>query len=298
MFTLLGGLIAIVCVLLVAIIGFKIFEDAARRPDEIDDRFAEAIASTSSEIGRILLRAARPMSAIPALYEAGTTPQYRDLRKKLFAARAFGESVEVFLAVQALCILFATCLLVFVIFGPKNTTMDVFVVLVAGLVGVWPWQSVSSKAKKRAEQVAVALPEFAELLLMPLESGMTPLTALSFTADRLDGPVAEEVRNMRRLIDTGVMNDPEAFQFAGERLGTPEAVSFFNALMHAHLEGGKLVDSLASQATMLREAAFQRARTRIRKLPIKIIPVFVVFLMPLLFVLALLPAAYSMMHLV
>jgi pilus assembly protein TadC len=66
--------------------------------------------------------------------------------------------------------------------------------------------------------------------------------------------------------------------------------------MHAHLEGGKLVSTLASQATALRESAHQRSRAKIRRLPIKLVPMFVIFLMPALFVLALLPAGYSLAH--
>lgn len=268
--------------------------DAREETPEQVRAWEQAILAEQSQVGRILLNVARPLARAPSIYEQATSPQYRFIQSKLLAAGgAFGGDVEVFLAVQVLTLLVGggLCAVLFVS-GVSGIIMITGAVIGVGLAS-WPWSRLSSAAKKRADAVADGLPEFAELLQMPLSSGMGILPALGFTAERLSGPVADEVENLRTVIRYNPEREAEAFMLAGERLGTPEAKAFFAALMQAHLEGAKVIKNLAAQAEALREAAHQRARARAKQIPLKMVFIMAAFLVPVLFILALIPTIYS-----
>lgn len=253
-----------------------------------------AVANEKSEVGRILLRVARPVANIPSIYDTAKSPQYRALHAKILSSGTYGGSMEIFMAVQAIAAFVALCGLVAgIVSGVSGLTLAALL-LGSAAVAALPYNTVQKKAKKREEAVADELPLFAELLLMPLESGMTPMSALAFTAERLEGPVAQEVRNLRTVINSRSMSEPQAFQLAASRLGTPEANAFFTALMQAHLEGAKVIRNLQSQAEALRVTAFQRQRADLKKLPVKLVLIFAVHLLPMLFVAALLPTFFSL----
>ncbi len=289
-----AALLVVAIGLLAGGILFKVLEDVSRRPEGLDTTWDRAVAEEHSQLNQIFMRAARPLSKVPNIYESGVSKRYQALQAQLMAGNVFGRSVEVYLAVQALSVYVALLLMLAVLVGAHSTSLDFVGLLFGGVIIALPWNRKSSAVKKRAEEVSRALPEFAELLVMPLESGMTPLTALSFTADQHPGPVSDEVKYLRAAIDSHAIPEAEAFQLVGTRLGSPEAQAFIMAIMHAHLEGGRLIDTISSQAKALREAQYQRERQEIRRLPLKLIPILAVFLMPMLFILAFLPAAYSL----
>lgn len=253
-----------------------------------------AIANEKSQVGQILLRTARPLAKIPQIHDASTSPQYRGLQNKLLGSGTYGGSVEVFLSVQALAV-FVSLLVLAALFTSQVSGLVLFAgIILAVAFAALPWNLVSQKAKAREKAVAEGLPMFAELLLMPLESGMTVMSALAFTADRQTGPVAEEVRNLRTVINSRAMDEAEAFKLAAARLGTPAAMSFFTALMQAHLEGAKVIQNLQSQAQALRDEAHQRSRGELKKLPVKLVIIIALHLLPVLFVAALLPTFISL----
>jgi pilus assembly protein TadC len=131
---------------------------------------------------------------------------------------------------------------------------------------------------------------------MPLTIGQGIMPALRYTAEHLDGPVAEEVRNMLTILAAGTTSEADAFSFAGERLGTPEARAFFQALLQALLEGTRVSETIAAQAESLRISTYQLQRIEVKKLPIKMVIMFGIHFLPLLFIVALVPTFYSLSH--
>lgn len=268
--------------------------DPSRRDSKNDAAWERAVQNEKSQVGRILLKVSRPVANIPQIYEAGTSPQYKALHAKVMSSGAFAGNLEVFLATQATAAFVGFgILMVTVVSGAGGSLL--FAGLLGGLgIAALPYNVVSKKAAARERAVAEELPDFAELLLMPLESGMTPMAALAFTAERLNGPVAQEVRNLRTVINSRSMTEAQAFQLAASRLGTPEANAFFTALMQAHLEGAKVIRNLQSQAEALRVTAHQRKREEMKKLPVKLVIIFAMHLLPVLFVAALLPTFFAL----
>jgi len=255
---------------------------------ETSAAWERAIAEQNdSQVGRILLQTARPLANHPSIYGAGESAAYKSLQAKLFAANRFASNVEVFLAVQALALLAAAGIIATTLIASPaiNHNGVIFVGIgVALSLAYYPYSTINDAAKKRAAEIGDNLPDFAELLQMPLAAGMNILEALNFTAARVHGPVSDEVTNLLVLIRSRSTKEEDAFRHAAARLGTPEAASFFNSLAQAQIYGAKVRDQLAAQARALRKDAHQRSRAEIKQLPVKMVGIMAVFLLPLLFV--------------
>lgn len=254
----------------------------------------DAVANERSAVGRILLNVARPFSRSRLLVTEAATPQWRALQRKLYASGSYGGNVEIFLAVQVAATLFAAMALAFAALNATSGAAVVAGVLFAIAVFSMPWNTITKMAKRRSELVLDNLPDFAELLLMPLAAGMGIPPALRFTAERIPGPVADEVLRMLDQIRVNPLEEEKAFVLAGERLGVPEARSFFVALLQSHVQGASVAANLARQAETLRATAFQRRRAALKRLPVKLIMIIALHLLPLMFILGILPAIVSL----
>lgn len=275
-----------------------------RRSDAAGDRdvssadaWARATAAEPSSLGRAILSAARPLSKLSYVQLPEESSQYKAIRGKLNSAGgAYAGNVEVFLSVQIMHAFLGGLALLGLLTTGAHGLMLVGGGIIGMAVAVLPTQSVWAKAKKRADAVTAGLPEFAELLLMPLSSGYGVMPALDFTAARLSGPVAEEVRLMLSVLANRARTEAEAFTDCAERLGTPEAMSFFTALMASYLDGVRVADNLRGQAAALRKSAHERTRAKLKVLPNKLVFIIALHLLPALFVVTLMPTLLELGH--
>lgn len=269
-----------------------------REPREDSERqWQAALGSADGQVGRMMMAASRPLSRLPQIYERSMSPQYKWLQRKLVAGgELYGASVEVFLSVQVACALAAAGILAGLIVADVGL-MWLGLGAAVGLCLLYlPYNLVQRAVEQRVEAVNQELPTFADLLQMPLTAGMGVVPALEFTVaqSRGGGVVVEEVDNLLGLLQSRAVRDAEAYMITGERLGTPEAVAFFNALLQAHTEGGELADTIAGQAESLRENAHRHRQEHVNKMPVKISVRVAIHLLPLLLGVALLPLVYSM----
>lgn len=264
---------------------------AAESPEQT--RAWERAVAESNQLGRILLSTSRPLSRLPGIYGAGESRQYRQLSRRLQSAQVYSGSVEVFLAYQALAIILAAAILGSVLLAAQTRTGLLLGLLVAGAVAALPYNEVTKAAKQREQEVSESLPDFAELLRMPLAAGIGVLEALRFTAARSDTVVSREVTRMLKVRQSGVA-DAQAFQEAGVRLGTPQAEAFFLTLLNGVTGGAKTVQQIGAQAEELRQLEFQARRARGKQLPVKMIGAMAAHFMPLLFIVVTLPTLYSL----
>lgn len=256
-------------------------------PPEKQARWEQAISNERSAVGRILLQVSRPISRSTIISREASTPQWRVLQKKVAASGAFGSDVEIFLSAQIAAAMIG---LGGIAISSASSGVGRFAGLVISLsIALFPWNIVSKGSARRTGEVLEDLPAFAELLQMPLAAGMGIPPALKFTAERLQGPVADETLRMLDLIRVNPAEEAAAFVEAGERLVVPEARAFFVALLQAHVEGARVASSLGRQAELLRTSAYQRKRAELKKLPIKLVLIIGMHFLPMLFTVALLP---------
>lgn len=265
---------AFIVLALIAGIVLWVASSSKRHPETVIDEnvWAQAMSAETSTLGRVLLGAAKPLSRIPPVYEAGASRQYAALANLVGSSGMFNGSLEVFLSVQSLTGIIGLVAIALTWAFQPSGLMLLAAVGVSLIVGMYPLIKVRERANRRAQEISDNLPDFAEVLLMSLSAGESIMQALRFTSSSPDipGPVTTEVRNMLALLDMHKMTDKELFDLAGHRLGTPEAVAFFNALAKAHLEGSRVVESIQAQANALRISQFQKARARSKKLPTKL----------------------------
>lgn len=262
--------------------------------DRSNDADFDRAAAESSGSEKWLIGLSRSLSGLEFTNPPEESPAYRSLRAKLIASgNMFGGSVNVFLSVQMASIVIGILIALFAFLSGLNGVVLGAAALFAFAVAYWPWQKVSSAAKKNAEKVDSNLPDFCELLLMPLTSGYGILPALSFTADRVPGPVAREVNVMLQAIQSRAVGEEEAFEEAGLRLGTPAARALFNAIAQSQRDGTPAAEIISGQAKQLRKVSYERVRAKIKVLPNKVVLIMGMHLLPTLFILLLVPIFFQ-----
>lgn len=237
--------------------------------------------------GRVLGSVARPIMGRGGLSDLAESEELGWLQRMLLAAGSpYGGSVEVFLSFQAAAVLVG---LAAAIGGSMLTIFPVWLPPVLGVsIMFMPFSRLYDQSKKRAARILADLPDFVDLLMIPIVSGTGIRRSLRETADRFYGPVRTEVMNAISMVEVGRPLG-EALWYAGHRLAVPEAKVFFAALAQAEEQGSSVREMLERQRDSLRYEAHQRARAGIKKIPTKIVIVFGLHFMPVLFALALLP---------
>lgn len=215
------------------------------------------------------------------------------LESKLNISGAFGGSLNIFLSYQLAVLLIggAACI---ISMTPGLPGLFRLVLIGLGVIlALWPYSTVKKIADQRANAIRTGLPDFAEVLLMVLSSMSVP-QALNFTASRLDGAVAAEMRDLVQTLSMRSMPEDQAFDLAAARLGTTEGKQFVAALKIAYIDGAKAVEPIRAQVDSLRQIQFQHQRAVAKRLPVRMVVSFAIHFMPLLFILAFLPVFYSL----
>ena len=285
-----GVLLALLLLATGGWVAYRRVVSSSSRPSGVDDRTFQAVLQTSDQVDRVLARAARPLLRIP-LFGSQVFDAYRSrIRYQLLAAGGqFGALPELFLAVQLFCVLLGFSVLVVTAVGlvPDEIPMVLMVVLAAA-IAVYPTSRVKARRKSREQELAVKLPEFAELVQIPLTT-MTVLAALGFTAERTKGLVSDEVKVFLDLLRNQTVSEEDGFMLLGRRLGTPEARALVDTWARGHLYGVQISDQVKHQAEQLRTKLFQERRAAIKRLPVKLVLIMGVHFLPSLLVLGTLP---------
>lgn len=138
----------------------------------------------------------------------------------------------------------------------------VVLVPVAALGGrVLPDRVVATMARRRRQRIVWALPDLLDLMVICVEAGMALDPALGLAADRLGGPLGDEVR--ATLADQA-LGTPRRAAYRGlaQRTGSDDVGRLVAALLQAEELGTPLATALAGQAEALRASRRQGARDR------------------------------------
>lgn len=287
--------VAVLVALTVVLVGLtRQARSSAHTAGDLSAEVWDEAAASKSQLDRLLVRAARPVSVAVAVDKQSNL--HRSLTAKMAATGGglYAGSVEVFMSVQVAALLIAGGILAVLPILPVDVGLLVVLAVLALAIAVWPYNSLHEAAKKRLAQVRVELPEFAELLLMSISSGSGVVAALNFTSSQTKGVVSDEVKHMLVLLQARAGSEKELFAETGNRLGDPAAAAFFNTLYQSYDSGVKIADSLRSQAEQLRLQQHQRKRGELKKLPTKLVFIMALHLLPFLFIVALMPAFFAL----
>lgn len=258
-----------------------------------EDPTLTGLIADSEGIEKLLYSAARPISTLPQLDDLIDSFGFLGLEKRLLMSGKFGQSARVFMAVQVAAAAIG-CGIAFV--AALGVIPPLPLALVAFGVAAYPYNILSKAAKAREVAVTKHLPVFADQMQMPLLAGLPIVGAMQFVAERSPGPVSDEVRNLLVVLRSRSVREDEAFLASGYRLGTPDALQFMTALLQAHVGGSRVTEQLQAKSRQLRIRDFQRRLAEVKKFPVKLVGAMFMHLVPLLFIIVLVPSVIQLLN--
>jgi tight adherence protein C len=168
-----------------------------------------------------------------------------------------------------------------------------FIFAIAGVAIGWagPKFVLARRGRQRLQAIDDAVPGLIDLLVVTLEAGVGFTAALRMAADRLEGPLGEEVRLTIQEQSLG-LSTLEALESWLRRCDTPAVRSFVRAMIQGDRLGVSIGQILRNQAIEMRARRKQIIEERAHKAPIKILFPLVFLIFPAMFIIILGPALF------
>lgn len=166
----------------------------------------------------------------------------------------------------------------------------------AALGFVVPDVLVANAGNKRQDNIRRDLADALDLLTISVEAGLSFDSAIAQVARNTAGPFGAECYRVLQEMQIG-KSRTEAFRALGERTHVPELKTFVSALVQADKLGIPIARVLREQTKEMRLKRRQRAEEKAMKVPVKMLLPMAIFILPVLFVIALAPAVLSVMSL-
>ena len=158
------------------------------------------------------------------------------------------------------------------------------------------WQ-IEQRLARRRTRCVMELPTILDMLTIATSAGLALEQALGQVARQSAGTVAQELQQVTRELALGQRTLVEALDALAERNAVPELTGLAGQLRAAHEQGLPIVQVLATQAEALREQKRLRIVEEGGKASVRMIIPVAVFILPVLFVVLLVPAAVELIHL-
>jgi tight adherence protein C len=217
------------------------------------------------------------------------------IRRQLMTAGIYSITPSKFMGYRLLCTFAALAGWVLLgIFGFHGGVVSVLGAFVVAFVG-WlaPIRFVKAKGKRRKAKIEKELPELIDLLVVTIEGGVGFTASLRMAAERLRGPIGEELRLVLQEQRMGLSTD-EALRNLLDRCDTPSVRSFVRSVLQGETLGvsiGQIMRNLALEMRKRRRAA---AEERAQKAPVKMLFPLILLIFPAMFVVILGPVFFEL----
>ena len=172
-----------------------------------------------------------------------------------------------------------------------------FAMVVAAAIGYYyPRIYIVNAAQKRQSELLRAFPDALDLMVSSVESGLSLDQSFKRVASEL-ATVAPILSREFTLVNNEVAAGVErisALRHLEERTGLEEVRSFVNMLAQAERFGSSVSDSLRLYSNVAREKRVSRAEEKAGQVGSKLTIVMIVFFLPVLMLILLLPAVIRM----
>jgi tight adherence protein C len=153
----------------------------------------------------------------------------------------------------------------------SSPALAVLAVVGAPLLGwMLPDTILSSRIKRRRQRIERDAADLIDLLAITVQAGLGLDQALKVSAERLTGPLAEEVQLMLSEIRIG-QSRQEALRRLSDRVDTPTIRSFARSLAQSDSMGVSIADMLKALAVDARARKKATAEELAQKAPIKMV---------------------------
>lgn len=219
------------------------------------------------------------------------------LRKELMAAGIYTMPPGRFLGYRMLSLVCVPSAWVWLVF---TTGVPALVAIFGFVVAVFAgWSSplviVRKRARRRIEQIDYETPELIDVLVVTVEAGLGLTSSLQVAAERLRGPLGEEMRLTLQEQSLGLQTT-EALRNMLMRADTPALRAFVRSIVQGEALGvstGEIMRNLADEMRKRRRAA---AEERAQKAPVKILFPLAFLIFPAMFVVLLGPAVFQFLE--
>jgi tight adherence protein C len=164
--------------------------------------------------------------------------------------------------------------------------------LVVGFIA--PEFVISSRVRRRQEDMRAELPNVLDLLCVSVEAGLGFDQALAKLSERMSGPLVDEFTLVLHEIRIG-QSRAVALKSLAERTDVAEIGQFVRALVQADQLGIALSRILRVQSADMRMRRQLAAEEKAMKAPVKMLFPVVLFIFPAMFIVVLGPAGLSLM---
>lgn len=161
--------------------------------------------------------------------------------------------------------------------------------LIAAISWLLPDLYLQQRIRKRQLAITLAIPDVLDLLTVSVEAGLGFDAAVARVADKVKGPLAEELNRMLYEMRIGKPRR-DAMRDLSERTGVGYLHSFAAAVIQADQLGVSISKVLRIQSQDIRRQRRQRAEEEAMKAPIKMLLPLVGLIFPSLFIILLGPS--------
>jgi len=164
-----------------------------------------------------------------------------------------------------------------------------------GLGWIGPVFLLKARARRRTERIEIELPELIDLLVVTLEAGIGFNSALQRSAERMTGPLGDEIRLTLREHNLGLgMN--QALANLLERCDVPSIRAFVRSVVQSEALGVSIGQVMRDLAGDMRKRRRQIIEEKAQKAPIKILFPLAFMILPALLLIILFPGLYSLVQ--
>jgi tight adherence protein C len=247
---------------------------------EAADAGDAALARVAARLGDVVAR------RIGAMREA-------ELRTLLVAAGLYSTSTRSLLGYRVLGIGILGALGMFI-----GHALIVHVVLVAFL-GVCGWTLpltyVRRRAATRAQAIEREVPNLIDQIVVTLEAGVGFSSSLHLSAERLTGPLGQEMRLALQEQRMGA-SLTDSLEHLRERVDSMNLRSFVRAVIQGERLGVSIGHVMRELATDMRKRRRQMAEEQAQKTPVKLLLPLVFLVLPTMFIVVLVPPVLELVH--
>jgi tight adherence protein C len=215
------------------------------------------------------------------------------------AAYRTPDHLSIYIGIKALTSISLVCLFLFLGMSSGNA-LAVVAALVAAFIG-WtaPNFFLTGRVKDRQKQLLHELPTVIDLLIVCAQAGLGLLMCIEKVARETEFtcPVlAGELKQFLNDVKIFAKPSSQALMDMSERCGLDELSSVCSALIAAESKGSDISYPLRSQAEALRDKLKRKKEEEAARVPVKMVPVIVMFILPLILIPLLGPAAITVIN--
>jgi tight adherence protein C len=184
--------------------------------------------------------------------------------------------------------------------GATNNPILLLLTPFSALLGwLMPNFFLAGRVRKRQNEILRELPTVIDLLIVCAQAGLGLMLAVDKVGREAEDScpvICIELQQLIQDVKIFAKSVPVAMREMGERCGVDELISMASALIAAEQKGADISYPLKQQGEALRERLKRKKEEEAAKVPVKMVPVIMLFIMPLILAPMLGPAVVTIIN--